>query len=277
MRVAPIALTTLAAFTLHEASREAAANPIPTDALDSGEQTKSPDALEAMTQPEPQVAIAAPETQAVQEHSAAEKPLPTPAANPVVDPAPAPVMAPAIPAPPPPQIANEGSSEQGIPIPVILEPSTTVEPAPDEAPAVTERSPSDPTAQNEGVSQAQPDSDEGFVAPMAPEISYGDMVVIEDEDPLYEERIGSYHIRTDPTLEIDPNVTVSQSPDEYAAEIRACMAARPELYRLREVDGDRVLVPVLFDGQPGTIIRDANGQLVCPSMRLRASNATNTI
>ncbi|MEO1143994.1 MAG: hypothetical protein AAFY26_00115 [Cyanobacteria bacterium J06638_22] len=276
MRVAPLALTTLAAFTLHEASREAAANPIPVDTPNPGEQAKTLDALETSVPAEPQGAIAAPETQVVQSRPA-EKPLPTPTANPTSQQASAPMVAQAIPVPPPPQMANEGGAEPGIPIPVILEPSTEVEPTPSQPPTVTERSPVEAPEQNEGLSQAQPDTDEGFVIPIAPVMSYGDEVVIEEEDPLYEERIGSYHIRIDPTLEIDPNARVSQTPDEYAAEIRACMAARPELYRLRESNGDRVLVPVLFDGQPGTIIRDANGRLVCPSTRLRASSDTRVI
>lgn len=268
MRVAPLALTTLAAFTLHEASREAAANPIPVAPPDPGAYSPNPDALEAIAQPKPQATIAAPETPVVQERAATDKPLPTPAANPTATSAPAVAQM----LPEPPQIADEGGSgEQGISIPVILEPSTSVEPTPNEATSVTERSPSQSPTRNEGLSQAQPSPNTGFVIPVAPEITYGEMVVIEEDDPLYEERIGSYHIRIDPTLEIDPDASVSQTPDQYAAEIRECMAARPELYRLREVNGDRVLVPVLFDGQPGTIIRDANGRLVCPSARLRAT------
>jgi|GEM_PF-2103411 len=275
MRVAPLALTTLAAFTLHEASREAAANPIPADALDPGEHSTDPDALEAIAQPKPEVAIAAPEVQVTQERPVADKPLPEPVAQADLPSSSSPMIAQAIPAPPETMdIANEAGSAEGIPIPVILEPSTVVEPTPNEATSVTERSPIEAPAPTEGLSQAEPSPSTGFVVPVAPEITYGERVVIEEDDPLYQERIGSYHIRIDPTLEIDPDARIDQSPDEYAAEIRACLTARPELYRLREVNGDRVLVPVLFDGQPGTIIRDTNGRLVCPSTRLQASRTS---
>lgn len=262
MRVAPLALTTLAAFTLHEAA-QAAEKPIPTDGPDTSNHRTDPADLEAIAPAPAVAAIAAPETQSAPPPQSAEKPVPT-----AMDTSPSAALAP--PPPPTPRLANAGSAEtQGIPIPAVLEPETTVEPTPSDTPSVTERSPAE-AAPADGVSQTAP-ADTGFVSPAAATISYGDPIALAPDDPLAAPDAGLYHIRVDPTLVVDPDVRIEQTPDEYAAEIRACMAARPELYRLREVNGERVLVPVLFDGQPGTIIRDANGRLVCPAMQARAS------
>lgn len=119
------------------------------------------------------------------------------------------------------------------------------------------------------VSQSRP-TNELFVRPTRPEISYGDPIQIAEDDPLNDASVGSYYMQTDRTVRREDAGFIRQTPDQYAAEIRACLAARPALYRLRDVDGERVLLPVLFDGQLGTLVNDADGRPICPSIRDRA-------
>jgi len=128
------------------------------------------------------------------------------------------------------------------------------------------------------LSQAQPSS-ELLVRPVAAAISYGDAIAVAEGDPLDQMRVGSYHLRSDRTARRETVETIEQSPDQYAAEIRSCLAARPALYRLQEEEYSdrfrrtrrrRILVPVLFDGQVGTLVGDIDGRPVCPEARARS-------
>ena len=130
------------------------------------------------------------------------------------------------------------------------------------------------------LSQAQPSS-ELLVRPVAAAISYGDAIAVAEDDPLEQMRVGSYHIRSDRTVRRETVETVEQSPDQYAAEIRSCLAARPELYRIQEEEYSdrfrrtrrrRILVPILFDGQVGTLVGDIDGRPVCPGARSRSQS-----
>jgi len=116
-----------------------------------------------------------------------------------------------------------------------------------------------------------------LVEPASRRITYGEPIPLLEGDPLNdpaEFREWSYHLETasgaqaisDSTSVIAP---VSISGDgtqvaDHVAGVHSCLAARPNLFRLNERHGRRYLSQVLYDGQAGTIVRDASGRLVCP-------------
>ncbi|MBD1914015.1 MULTISPECIES: hypothetical protein [unclassified Leptolyngbya] len=116
------------------------------------------------------------------------------------------------------------------------------------------------------ISQVPVDRDV-YVLPVATTVTYGEPIPIAEDDPLNQFPVGSYHMATDQTVRRGEQENTEQTGDEYVMEIRSCLAANPDLFRIRQMDGELVLVPILFNGQRGMIVGDASGRPMCPSDR----------
>lgn len=123
------------------------------------------------------------------------------------------------------------------------------------------------------ISQATIERDV-YVLPVAATVTYGEPIPIAEGDPLNQFPVGSYHMTSDQSIRRgqQENPEQTSDDDEYVRDIRSCLAAQPDLFRIRDMDGELVLVPILFNGQRGTIIGDATGQPVCPSVRSSRAN-----
>lgn len=236
MRFKPLALSTLAVLALQEASQQASATPAPDSTTDSNLNVLDTESS-VLLEIKPEGSVAPPEL------PAPDQGLAKSATQPLASAAPAYVM-----------------PEQALPTF-----SSSVSKLADTGPAsIRAQSTEAPRL----VSQASVERDV-YVLPVSATVTYGEPIPIAEGDPLNQFPVGSYHMTSDQSIRRGQQANPEQTSndDEYVRDIRSCLAARPDLFRIRDMDGELVLVPILFNGQRGTIIGDAIGQPVCPSVR----------
>lgn len=114
------------------------------------------------------------------------------------------------------------------------------------------------------------------VSPVAPRVTFDNVIEIERSRLPQEIQkhigIGSTLVGSDLGLTKNTPITDQGLPlTQWADQVRQCNQEKPQLFIVREETKNEKgiptlrVAPVLFDGQPGKIVRNANGQLVCPS------------
>jgi hypothetical protein len=236
MRFKPLALSTLAVLAFQEATQQASATPAPDSATDSNFNVLDMESS-VLLEIKPEVSVAPPELPTPDKGLAKATPQPLAAAAPAY-----------------------ATPERALP--------TFASSVNELAEIGSASSRPQPTETHRLVSQASVERDV-YVLPVAATVTYGEPIPIAEGDPLNQFPVGSYHMTSDQSIRRDQQANPEQSSDddEYVRDIRSCLAAHPDLFRIRDMDGELILVPILFNGQRGTIIGDAAGQPVCPSIR----------
>ena len=159
-----------------------------------------------------------------------ETPSPVPTPSPTSPPASSSPSSPAVPSP---------SPSPNSPAPSSLPTSPTPAPAPASSGLTTE--------------------------PIAPTVQIGD-VVLPHRGALPANFAFPIRIQVTVDSSITTNNPITNSVQNLASweeRVRACLDEKPQIFAVR-TDGS--LVPILFDGQQGRIIRNANGRMVCAAL-----------
>jgi len=146
------------------------------------------------------------------------------------------------------------------PVPSSVPSSVPVSPSsPEPAPTAPSNPSAAPTA------SPVPASSGVLNAPIAPVVQIGN-VILPHRGALPSNFVFPIRIR----VTIDPSVTtntpITNSTNNLASweeRVRACLDEKPQIFA---VDADGMLAPILFDGRQGSILRNANGRMVCATL-----------
>jgi hypothetical protein len=148
------------------------------------------------------------------------------------------------------------SSPTPIPAPT---PASPASPTASPAPAPSTSTPASPPLP---VPSASPASSHLTTEPIAPTVQIGN-VILPHRGTLPANFVFPIRIRVTVDRTMTTNTPITNSTQNLAAweeRIRACLDEKPQLFA---VGAGGTLLPILFDGQPGRILRNANGRMVC--------------
>lgn len=102
-------------------------------------------------------------------------------------------------------------------------------------------------------------------APIAPVVQIGN-VILPHRGALPASFTFPIRIRVTVDPSVTTNTPITNSARNLASweeRVRACLDEKPQIFA---VSTDGTLAPILFDGQQGSILRNANGRMVCATL-----------
>lgn len=140
------------------------------------------------------------------------------------------------------------------------------EPLSPSSPPPSPPSPSSPsTPPPVSPSTSSPPSPGLLTEPIAPTVQIGN-VTLPHRGALPSDFAFPIRIRVTVDRSITTNTPITDSTENlatWAERVRACLDEKPQLFAVRT---DDTLAPILFDGQQGRILRNANRRMVCANV-----------